>query len=364
MKKSILLQAKEIYFFTFKMPLSKFLLCFFIVIVNNNISAQGLCDSFTLSYSATSPTCNGMTNGTINLNMSGGTAPYTFNWSNGSIAEDLSGLSASTYSVIVTDQNGCMDTAYVNITQPAPLLNTITVQHVLCNGGNTGFIYTNVTGGTVEYNYFWSNGFTSPNLIYMSAGTYILTVVDYLGCNRKDTVQILQPPPINLTLFSPEPIVGYNISTYLGNDGSIDLTVSGGVYPYAYLWSNSATTEDLSYLTANTYSVTVTDSNLCTASASILLDQPGTIEMPTGFTPNSDGKNDNFIIHGIEGYENNVLTIFNRWGNIVYQKENYNNQWNGYNNKGSELPDGTYFAILEIKTNDIILKGYVEMKRH
>ena len=274
MKKSLLLPSKKNYSFTTGIQFSKVLLCLFLVSSINNLRAQGLCDSLSLSYSATSPTCNGMTNGTINLTMSGGALPYTFNWSNGASTEDLTGLSASTYSVVVTDLNGCMDTANVTITQPDSLLNTIFVQHVLCNGGNTGFIYTNVSGGTTDYNYFWSNGFTSPNLIYMTAGTYILTVIDYLGCSRIDTIEILQPDSISLVLFSPEPIIDYNISTYLGNDGSVDLTVSGGIPPYTYLWSNSAITQDISGLSANIYTVTVTDSNLCTSSASILLDPP------------------------------------------------------------------------------------------
>lgn len=352
------------YHLFFRSSFSRRIVDFFLITLSASAFAQDPCDSINHTYFTTSPTCFGAANGTINLTMSGGAAPYTFSWNTGAVTEDLNGLQAAVYTVNVSDQNGCRDSATITLYQPSPINNTIHHQDVLCNGGNTGFVVTNVSGGTDPYNYFWSNGSHDANIINLSAGAYVVTVVDYLGCIRRDTVNILQPDPISLTLTSPEPVPGYNVSTYLGNDGSIDLTVSGGVAPYTYMWSNTGVTQDLQNLTANVYSVVVRDSNACTASGSIVLDQPSTIEMPSGFTPNSDGHNDNFAVHGLEAYPDNVLTIFNRWGNIVYQRENYSDQWNGYNNRGEELPDGTYFAILEVKSQDLILKGYVEMKRH
>lgn len=352
------------YHLFFKSSFSRRIVDFFLITLSASAFAQDPCDSINHTYVSTRPTCFGSANGTINLTMTGGAAPYTFSWSNGAVTEDLNGLQAAAYTVNISDQNGCRDSATIVLSQPPALTNVIQQQNVLCHGASTGFIVTHAGGGTDPYNYFWSNGSHDANIINLSAGVYVVTIVDYLGCIRKDTVNILQPDALSLTLTSPEPVPNYNISTYHGNDGSIDLTVSGGVQPYTYAWSNSAVTQDLLNLSANAYSVVVTDSNMCTASGSIVLDQPSTIEMPSGFTPNSDGHNDNFIVHGLEAYPDNVLTIFNRWGNIVYQHENYSNQWNGYNNRGEELPDGTYFAILEIKSQELILKGYVEMKRH
>ena len=87
------------------------------------------------------------------------------------------------------------------------------------------------------------------------------------------------------------------------------------------------------------------------------------LEMPTGFSPNGDGRNDKFVIRGIEVYPNNHITIFNRWGNIVYQKDGYHNQWDGVNNKGQALPAATYFVIVEINNKEIELKGYVDLRR-
>jgi gliding motility-associated-like protein len=85
--------------------------------------------------------------------------------------------------------------------------------------------------------------------------------------------------------------------------------------------------------------------------------------MPQGFSPNDDDKNDLFVVHGIEAYPDNVLTIYNRWGNIVYSKTGYLNEWDGKSNTSEQLPNATYFAILEVNKGKIVLKGYVELRR-
>jgi gliding motility-associated-like protein len=347
-----------------KQLISKRIIDLFLIALSASAFAQSPCDSINHTITVNNPGCFGSANGAINLTMSGGAAPYAFSWNTTAGTEDLSGLTAGTYSVNISDQNGCLDSAAVVLTQPAPLTNSIISHDVFCNGGSTGYIITNVSGGTGPYTYNWSNGDQSANAALLSAGTYTLTVVDYHGCSLRDTIQIMQPDAISLTLTSPEPVVGYNVSVYLGNDGEIDLTVNGGIAPYTYAWSNGAVTQDLFNLTAGVYTVVVSDSNSCTATGTIALDQPLTIELPSGFSPNGDGHNDNFIVHGAEAYPDNVLSIFNRWGNIVYQKTGYTDQWNGNNNNGDQLPDGTYFAIMEIKSKELVLKGYVEMKRH
>ena len=86
--------------------------------------------------------------------------------------------------------------------------------------------------------------------------------------------------------------------------------------------------------------------------------------MPEGISPNDDGKNDYFVVHGLDIYPDNELIIYNRWGNIVFNQTGYDNTWNGNNNGGEPLPDGTYFVILKINTpEEIILKGYVDLRR-
>jgi gliding motility-associated-like protein len=148
-----------------------------------------------------------------------------------------------------------------------------------------------------------------------------------------------------------------------GHDGSIDLTVSGGTPPYSFAWSNGATSEDLSGLSAGTYSVTVTDASGCSAVAFITLTEPIDIAMPNGFSPNGDGANDYFVVQGLENFPNNHIEIYNRWGNLVYETDHYRNKWEGVSNKGDQLPDATYFVILEVNGGDIKLNSYVDLRR-
>jgi gliding motility-associated-like protein len=87
--------------------------------------------------------------------------------------------------------------------------------------------------------------------------------------------------------------------------------------------------------------------------------------MPNGYSPNGDGDNETFVVHGIDAYPNNEIVVYNRWGNIVYKKANYANEWAGDNTVGEALPDGTYFVILTVVAGEeeIILKGYVDLRR-
>ena len=85
--------------------------------------------------------------------------------------------------------------------------------------------------------------------------------------------------------------------------------------------------------------------------------------MPTVITINGDGKNDEFLIHGLESYQDNTLLIFNRWGDQVYEMTKYDNKWNGKSSNGSDLPAGNYYVILNINDNEIVLTGFVEIIR-
>ena len=87
------------------------------------------------------------------------------------------------------------------------------------------------------------------------------------------------------------------------------------------------------------------------------------VEIPTGFTPNGDGKNDFFEIRGIENYEENVLVVYNRWGNKVFEKSQYANDWEGTNNSGDPLPAGTYFYIFKVRDTGKTYTNYIDIRR-
>ena len=226
------------------------------------------------SFTQTDINCFGNSTGSINLSPSGGTGPYSFSWSNGSTSEDLFLLSAGSYSVTITDANGCQTTNSVTITQPsAALSSSITQQNVLCNGGNTGSIDLSVTGGTSPYTYSWSNGQNTQDLSNLSSGTYSVTITDSKSCQINRTITISQPTQLTSTLSK------INVSCFGGSTGSIDLTPSGGTSPYTYSWSNGQTTEDLTNITSGNYTVTITDANGCQTTNTTTITQPTSLSL-------------------------------------------------------------------------------------
>lgn len=315
------------------------------------------------TYTTTSPLCYGLSTGSIDVTLSGGVTPYTYSWSNSAVTEDLTNITSGNYTLNYTDLNGCTGVAIIGVSQLDSILVTNQVSNIRCYGDTVGSIYLDPTGGTGTYTYAWSNGATTQDVINVLAGVYTATVTDGNGCKFIVTEEITQPPLLGASLNSPIKFDVFNIGVFGASDGSIDCSVSGGVSPYSFLWSNGSTSQNLTNLPAGPYTVIITDTNGCRISREILLTQPLVLEMPEGISPNEDGKNDFFVVHGIESYPDNVLTIYNRWGNIVYKESGYINDWQGENNNGELLPDATYFAILEINKGDIVLKGYVEIRR-
>ncbi|MEZ4990989.1 MAG: SdrD B-like domain-containing protein, partial [Saprospiraceae bacterium] len=228
--------------------------------------------------------CNGDASGEIDLVLSGGTLPYTFNWSNGATTEDLTGLTAGTYDVTVTDANGCLETANFEVEEASDLvidLGATVVDDVDCYGESTGSIDLVVSGGTPAYTYTWSNGANTQDLTSVAAGTYDVTVTDANGCSKFASFTINEAPDLVIDLAATDitPVACYGEST-----GVIDLVVNGGTPAYTYAWSNGATTEDLSGLPAGTYSVTITDSKGCTETGSFIIDQAPDLVVSGTFT--------------------------------------------------------------------------------
>ncbi len=214
-----------------------------------------------LSASATpvNTSCFGSTNGGVTLSVSGGTANYTYLWSNGTTSQNLTNVAAGNYQVTVTDARGCTAISTATVNSPVKIDLSGAVTNVLCNGASTGAITLSRTGGTAPFGYDWGGGITTQNRTGLAAGTYNVTVTDGNGCTDTKTYTITQNIAITATL------VNSNISCSGGSNGSINLSVSGGTGPYTYVWSNGATTEDIMGLVAGVYSVTVTDANGCSA---------------------------------------------------------------------------------------------------
>jgi hypothetical protein len=213
-----------------------------------------------ISITGSNLVCGSDNNGTLTASVTYGTAPYTFAWSNGGNTQTVNNLPAGTYTVTVTSSQGCTGSATKTITG-SPVMNlNLAVQHVNCNGANSGSITSAVTGGTSPFTYLWNNGATTSAIANLPAGNYSLTVTDALGCTKAQSVTVNQPTPIVLTF--------NNSNGSCGANGTSTVTATGGTPNYTYLWSTGATTASIANLAPGTYNVTVTDANNCTKTGS------------------------------------------------------------------------------------------------
>jgi len=201
--------------------------------------------------------CGG-NDGAINISVTNDNPPYTYLWSNGATTEDVNGLSAGTYQVVVTNSTGCSDSMTFNLSNISSLNISSTVTQVTCSGGTNGVIDITPSGGTPAYTYAWSNGATTQDLTGLTDGTYTLTLTDNNGCVLNEDVVVGTLPAIDITLNN-------SANEFCGQqNGSIDIDVTGGSGSYGYSWDNGVTTQDLSNINQGTYTVTVTDANSCT----------------------------------------------------------------------------------------------------
>ncbi len=224
----------------------------------------------TSSVSKTNVSCNGGNNGTASVSASGGSPGYSYNWSTGQTTASISGLTAGTYNVTVTDTHGCTSAGSAVITQPTALTTSISSStNVSCNGGNNGSATVSASGGTPAYTYSWSNGATTATTSGLTAGTYTVTVRDANNCSSTKTVTITQPTALTSSISAST-----QVSCNGGNNGTATVTQSGGTSPYTYSWSNGQTTVTATGLVAGTYTVTVRDVNLCTSVSTVNITQP------------------------------------------------------------------------------------------
>lgn len=321
-----------------------------------------------------STACAGAT-GSINLAVTGGTQPYDYLWSNGQLTANISNLQAGDYTVMVSDENGCQQSAEFTVGAENSLEINVDITEPACFGDYGGTLSASPVQGLEPVSYSWTgpNGYaeTGEFIQNLLAGTYEVTATDQNGCEVNATYEIGQPEELSITPL--ETIIysnGYNINTYGGNDGFLDNpSISGGTSPYALYWTgpNNFNTQGpgpFTGLTAGRYQLIVIDQNDCADTASITLTEPIPIEIPNGISPNGDGFNDNLQVRGIERFSQNKVMIYNRWGNLVHEETNYSNNtpWAGLNESGELLPEGTYFVIVELPDWDN-LRGYLELRR-
>jgi len=219
----------------------------------------------------TSASCFGTNDGTSTVSATGGTSGYTFNWSTGGVSSIENNLAAGNHSVTVTDFNGCQVIIPYTISQPAQIIITPTVTNSTC-GSSDGQVSTTVTGGNSPYTYSWNTNpiQTTATAFNLSAGVYTVTVTDANSCSQNLTVNVndVGGPSITITSFT-------DVSCNGGNDGTANSSISGGTPPYNYNWSPvGGTSPNATNLSAGIASVTVTDTNGCTSSQNVTINEP------------------------------------------------------------------------------------------
>ncbi|PCH91102.1 MAG: hypothetical protein COB85_09550, partial [Bacteroidetes bacterium] len=205
-------------------------------------------------------TCNGGSDGSVNSSAAGGTQPYTYLWDDSAAQtnEIATGLNAGTYTVTITDANGCSGTSSITLTDAAAITGTGTTIPAGCGSSDGSVTITGLTGGTSPYTYLWDNGDNSNTADSLASGTYSVSVTDANNCTTVQTVTLSDSGGVSIS--------SYTVTDALCNgssDGSVDLTISGGTAPYTYEWSDGSTVEDLTGVKAEAYSITVTDASGC-----------------------------------------------------------------------------------------------------
>ncbi|NRA50483.1 MAG: hypothetical protein HRU12_15225, partial [Phaeodactylibacter sp.] len=236
--------------------------------------------------------CQGAAAAALSADVTGGKAPFTYQWSNGKATESIKGLPAGPYAITVTDATGAKAEANFTVEEPQALqarANQITPANT---GASDGIAEVTVNGGVAPYQYVWTNGATTANIENLLAGPYTVTVTDQNNCKATAKVEVTEDiAPLEVTLELGKPV-----SCVDGADGEIMAVINGGKGPFAYAWSNGSTTEkQIQALAAGNYTLTVTDIAGNTANAAFTLSGPEKLKVGVEVTQEattneSDGK--------------------------------------------------------------------------
>jgi len=398
--------------------------------------------------------CFDSVDGTIAATVSGGVSGYDYSWNTGATTSDLTDLTAGTYTLEVTDQNGCTETETAELIAPAELNTSLDVTPITCLEP-TATVFVNVEGGTPTYQYDWNlPGLTGSDINNLEAGSYSVIISDANGCNKIEEVVIDPAPVLEVEAETIDPVcvddLGSLIITPLGGvppyeiefensgdvfqnqltftdlesgnysvlvtdaDGcdtkfdaliennaqsfNIDLGVSteigigdsttirptiiNGSGNLTYTWTSDSNSGLISctdcreptitpYFSTN-YHLTVTDQNGCTARSSvfIIVNRERQVFIPSAFSPNSDGTNDQFTVFAKAGTMIDELAIFDRWGNQLFTKTDFEPNdvslgWDGnYNGKPMNTGVFVFYAKLSFPDGETeIYKGDVSLFR-
>lgn len=333
-------------------------------------------DSLVVTLTGTDISCFGLLDGAIASEVEGGTAPYTYQWSNGFSGPGLTGLPPGSYSVTVIDARGCTATASIDLTQPPELfIWEEEVMDVRCYGEANGQLSVSASGGTPGFQFSLDGGpfQDEPDFGGLKAGIYTVTVRDEAGCTAERMVTVNQPPPLLVD-------AGPDVTIELGETTLLHAVVSPPFTPVTYLWNpgESLDCADCPEVTSSavnttTYTVTVEDEAGCTATdqVTVVVLKIRDIYIPNAFSPDFNGINDLFTIYGGKAAEAIlVLRIYNRWGGLVYEGEllplnDDSTGWDGtFNGRPLDPEVFAFYALIRfLDGEEIIYKGDIQLIR-
>ena len=287
--------------------------------------------------------------GNLNYTINAGSGWSAYHWANNNNQSTQVTTTVGNYSVTVTDQFGCTASDTIEILNSNPQV-TLGADEIICSYDST---LLSPTSGFVSY--LWSTGSTEQNITVSLPGNYSVTITDQFNCTDSDSKLISVDTPF----------------IFIGNDTSNcnggGIVFHAGIGYSNYLWSNNNITESLTTSGAGLYSVTVTDINGCVVAdtANITYENCVDVQVPTGFSPNSDGVNDYFHILNAQDFLSAEIKIYNRWGELIYLSKDKNGYWNGtYLNENCEV--GVYVFVIAAKNylgHDVFKKGNLTLLR-
>lgn len=280
-------------------------------------------------------------NGAIDLTVSGGQPAYTYAWSNNATTQDINGLEAASYSVTVTDANGCQQVFTFDV--PVEMFRVeFDVTDVSCGGDENGRIDATPQNGVAPFSFSWSEGSTTQSISGLSGGDYAVTVTDNTGNVFNGSVTVGEPTELQIAV---------DVTPPNGSQGGCaDAIVQGGLAPYTFQWQpiNQSTPKVCGLTEGQELVLAITDANGCQkVKDNIIIVIGECFESRKVITPNGDGKNDELFIQCATQNQNRI-EIFDRWGQLIYEQANYDNTWRGTDLSGTDLADGVYFWVLTV----------------
>jgi gliding motility-associated-like protein len=306
--------------------------------------------------------CHGAADGQIYAQVSGGVPAYGVQWAVSPPVTDsiLDGLPAGTYRAVITDRNGCRLEAEATVTQPTPLEVEVRVTEAYCDLPN-GTAIAGPAGGTPPYTFRWDTeppqtGGTATGL---EAGVYAVRVQDSRGCGVETVALVSAEAP---------PVAAF---TATGLSSGAELLLSRATVSFEnqsqaadeYVWDfgdgslwSTGRSPTHTYREAGVYTVILTAIGpypQCpdTATFSLVVIPDGALFLPNAFTPNGDGHNERFIVPGL-GYQDAELTLYDRWGRVLFRTQDLQTGWDGTLPGGQPAPEGVYAFRLTATLND------------